>query len=212
MLNPGAKPDSPGPEPAADILREAQERAQAIVDEARAEAERLLSEAEASIQQQTQQAKEAAAQAVARQQEAALRELWETLEGALSAEFDRRWADLEQEAGKLCLDLAESVLRQKLAEDDEVVLRTVRAGLATMPGVREVTVRVSPQEERRVRDIAAELLAELPGTVELTITGDATVGRGGALVQSSHGEVDLRLESQLARLRAAAEGALQGAS
>jgi flagellar biosynthesis/type III secretory pathway protein FliH len=197
------------PEPPPEIIQEARREAKAILEAARAEAEQIAAQTQESVAEEVCKAREAAAHAVVAQQEAALRELWEALRATLSAEFDRRWADIEEEAGKLCLELAESILRQKIPEDDEVVLRTVREGLATMPGVREVTLRVSPQEERRVRDAAADLLAELPGTVELTVIGDVTVGKGGALVQSSHGEVDLRVESQFARLRAAAESALE---
>lgn len=191
------------------ILEEARAEAQRIVQQAHAAAEGILADAEAAVEERAHQAREAAVQALVREQEAVLRDLWQALREALVAEFERRWTELEEEAGRLCLDLAESVLRRKIAEDDEVVLRTVREGLATMPGVREVTVRVSPQEERRVRDAAVELLAQLPATVELIVVGDPTVSEGGALIQSSHGEVDLRIDNQLARLRAAAEEALQ---
>ena len=191
------------------LVEEAQAEAQRIVQEAQAEAERILAHAEAEIQERAQRAQEAAAQALAREQEAILQELWEALRAALMADFERRWTELEEEAARLCLDLAESILRKKIAEDDEVVVRTVREGLASIRGVREVTVRVSPQEERRVREAAVDLLADLPGTVELVIVDDPTVSEGGALVQSSHGEVDLRIDSQLARLRAAAENALR---
>jgi flagellar assembly protein FliH len=202
------------PDPAAAVaasealLEQAREEANRLRSEAEKQAAEVLAEAEERVRAAEAQAREEAAKAVARQAEQTVRELVQVLQDDLAQGLRERWQELEREAGRLCIELAESILRRKIAEDDQIVVETVRAGLGRMSSARDITVRVSPEAEGVLERARESLRADLPASVSLTVIADEAISPGGALLTSSHGEMDLRLESQLARLKEAAQEAL----
>ncbi|MCE5216867.1 hypothetical protein LLH03_07520 [bacterium] len=190
------------------LLEQAQGEADRLRSEAEEQAAETLADAEERVRAAETEARDAAAKAVATQAEQTVRELSQVLQEDLAERFQERWQELEREAGRLCIELAESILRRKIADDDQVVVETVRAGLARMSSARDITVRVSPEAEGVLDRARESLRADLPASVSIRVMTDEAISPGGALLTSSHGEMDLRIESQLARLKEAAQQAL----
>lgn len=162
-------------------LREAEE----VLAAARAQARSLLAEAaveraaleRASLEQSNFQA----ALLLARAEERAARIVEEA----------------RQELTTLAVRMAEKILAQELRLHPEAVCSIAEQCLATWPDARNLRLRVSPED-------LPLLQAALPrlgrAGARLQLQADASIGRGGCLLQTELGEVDGRLEVQLARL------------
>ena len=182
---------------AEEVLAAAHEQAASILDEARQGAAEIR---EASRRE--------AIETIGAQQAAALSEIIGLIRADFQAQFTEKMNDVELDAARLCVALVENVIRRKIAEDDEFFVDVVRDGLTRMVGAKAITVRVSPDCEGALRAAQDKLAAELPSSVSVDIRPDDAVSPGGALLQSANGEIDLQIESQLARLGEAAEAAL----
>jgi flagellar biosynthesis/type III secretory pathway protein FliH len=174
-----------------------------------AEADRVVDQARQEASAIRERARREGLQEFVEAEVEAFREVMAEVARELSQEFLVRWKGLELEAARLCVDLAANVVRKVVAEDDGVVVETVREGLARIPAARAVTIRVSPDCQAAVAAAAPALAQELLYGVALEVVADDTVAAGGALLQSSNGEVDLLLETQIARLREAAAAAIE---
>ena len=111
-------------------------------------------------------------------------------------------ADLvEREAVELALAIAEKALGAAIEARPELVVDVVRGGLRRLIEREHVIVMVSPDDLEIVRDAVDGLIAQLGGIGSLEVQAERRVGRGGAIVRTAAGEVDGRLETQLARAR-----------
>lgn len=181
---------------------------QELVDEARREAQRILEHAREQAARAVQDATQQALKETATRQAEALAHIIELIRADLAAQFQDALRSLELDAARLCTALAETVVRRKIAEDDEVMVEVVREGLARMVGAREITLRVGPEAQEALEAARDTLAGDLPGSISITILPDDSITAGGAVLQSANGEIDLRIETQMARLREAAEAAL----
>jgi flagellar biosynthesis/type III secretory pathway protein FliH len=140
---------------------------------------------------------------------AAFREVAALVSEDLARDFEARWARLELEAARLCVDLAANVVRKVIPEDDQVVVETVREGLGRIPAARAVTIHVSPECQAALTAAVPALAHELAYGVALDVQPSDAISPGGAVLQSANGEVDLQIETQLERLREAAVAAIE---
>jgi flagellar assembly protein FliH len=178
-----------------------------LLQQAQAEAERCLAEA-----RERAVAAEAAGYSAGQQQGEAVART------AMQAQFASVFASL-QKATEECVSLRQDVLQQ--AEDDivtlvfhlarkviqhealcsrDIVATSLRRALACVMEREHVTVRVNPLDLERALQLKEDLLHTVQGLRHLSIEGDALVGPGGCLVESTFGEIDARLETQLEEL------------
>jgi flagellar biosynthesis/type III secretory pathway protein FliH len=123
---------------------------------------------------------------------------------AAAAARDRRLAAIEREVVAIVLDVAARVLGRELAAREEAVVDLAARALARARDRREVTLRVHPDDARAVRGGEARLAAIL-ARAPLAVREDASVARGGAIVETDAGWIDAGIETQLAELRRAVE-------
>jgi flagellar assembly protein FliH len=71
-----------------------------------------------------------------------------------------------------------------------------------------VTVLVNPADLDLVRGAVDDLVRTLGGIEHIEVQEERRVGRGGAVVRSSSGEIDGRLETKLERAREVLEAEL----
>ncbi|MGE4428154.1 MAG: FliH/SctL family protein [Solirubrobacteraceae bacterium] len=130
--------------------------------------------------------------------EPAVRALTEALQeasvaGALLADA------LEHEAVELALMTAEKVVAASVRANPERVLDVVRGALRGIVDRRRITILVNPADLPLLRDAIGTLREELGGVEQCDVQAERRVGRGGALVRTTEGEVDARLEAKLDR-------------
>jgi len=182
--------------------------------DARVEAEALLSRARSEAD-----ALRADATAV---REAARREGFETGRAEGVAEAAVALAAAEAEAARLvaaagptaialAAKMAERIVGRAVTLAPELMAEIAAGALASCrPGAGTVRVRIHPDDLPAVEGRRAALEAGAPAAA-LELISDEAVGRHGCVIETSQGQVDARLETQLAALeRALTAGGVRG--
>lgn len=123
--------------------------------------------------------------------------------GALLDGFDAQFAALDrrlaQNISQLAVQLAQQVLRAELQQNPAVVARVAAEAVAgVVLSARQITVLVHPDDLPLVAAGAEETLRGRGARLQ----PDASLERGGVLVQSDAGCVDARIESRWAQAAA----------
>jgi flagellar assembly protein FliH len=105
-------------------------------------------------------------------------------------------AESESAAVALALAVARRVLYREVASDPEAILGLVKAALQKCDARETLRLRVSPQDAETIREHRARL--NLTPGVE--IVADANLARGSAIFETSRGELDASVDTQLAEI------------
>ncbi|MHB1542732.1 MAG: FliH/SctL family protein [Steroidobacteraceae bacterium] len=126
--------------------------------------------------------------------------------GALAGPLAEIDAELEAELVRLALAVGKQLARRELHHEPAQVIAIVRESLTQLPAAaREVRVLLHPEDAAAVR----EHLEPAAGERHWAIVEDATLARGGCLVQSEFSRVDALFESRVAAITASALGDLR---
>lgn len=118
------------------------------------------------------------------------------LMASASAQLNQAEAMAAQEVLHIAVELARQVLRQEIATRPETLLPVVREALGQLfNDTRAAQIRLNPQDLAHLEDA---LRAEHPD-MTLTLVPDASIARGGCLVESAGTVIDGRLEQRWAR-------------
>jgi flagellar assembly protein FliH len=104
---------------------------------------------------------------------------------------------------ELALAIGAQLARRELRSDPTQMIAVVRECLKQLPlGTREVRVRLHPEDAAVIRAKPAAPSGERAWT----LIEDATLTRGGCLIEGEHSQLDARFESRLHALVASALG------
>jgi flagellar assembly protein FliH len=106
----------------------------------------------------------------------------------------------------LALSIAGRVIKREIRIDDKTVLRNVEAAIALTVERRDVILYVNDADLEAVREYLPALESKFNDLTRVSVVGDAGVSRGGVRARTREGEVDLRIEEQLAALEQALLG------
>ena len=142
------------------------------------------------------QGERAGAEAAASRADAMLRRLAQTLDElqSLRATLIHR---TEREVVELSLAIARKVLHREVALDHELMLAMARVALDRLADVATASIRLHPD------DFAVTVQARGSAAVTshgVQIVSDASVRRGGCVVQSEFGAVDVGISAQIDEL------------
>ena len=142
------------------------------------------------------QGERAGAEAGAARAEAMLRRLAQTLEDlqGLRRELLRR---TERDVAELALAIARRVVQRELALDRDLLLALARVALDRLGDVATASIRLHPE------DYAAAMTgrgALTTSTAGVEIVSDPAVHRGGCVVQSEFGSIDVGVATQIDEL------------
>lgn len=166
---------------------DASRQAERIVDDARAEAEELVRRAREEADAIREQAR-AAGRNAAEQQAA-------SLVADAHRSYDQALHRAEEDLVRLSVAAARRILGAELRLDPERMRHMVREVVARARRAKHATVRVHPD------DVAAvQSLAESMDPPPLTVTADPSLDRGDCVLTTDLGEIDARLDVQLAAL------------
>lgn len=183
QLEPSAPAD---PRAARALVESALNEAEAIRERARADG---LAQGHAEGLQQGLAAAQAAAQTLA----VAAQELRDAREAAADA--------LEADAVALALALAEKVVIGAIEAQPARVLDVVRGALRHIADRRAITILVNPADMESTSAAIEELRSSVGGVEQCEVQADRRIGRGGAIVRTSEGEIDACVNVQLQQAR-----------
>ena len=178
------------------VLQEAQDEAARCLAKAQEQAVALTT---AAYEQGCRQGEEAARQALTAQLSPVLSAFQQA-----TTEIVHLRATVLQQAEEdiitLAFQLARKIIQYEALEHREVLAATLTRALEHVVQQDQIVVRVHPDDVHYAAEIKEEL-GHARGDIEtLTVKGDASIGRGGCLVESSLGTIDARIEAQLEEL------------
>jgi flagellar assembly protein FliH len=180
----------------AALLQQAREEAERCLAEARQRAEAIETEAyQAGFRQG-----EAAAREEIRQQFASALASFQHVTEEVATLRQKILRQAEEDVVTLAFHLARKIIQQEILRGREVLAATLRRALELLVDRDTVVVRVNPADLELAQELQGESMHAIRTIRHLTIEGDETVGRGGCVVESAFGEIDARIESQLAEL------------
>lgn len=144
-----------------------------------------------------------AAEIAARQTQEQLRTVLPAFQAAVQAlqiERDRWLATWETAAVKLSAAIAEKILRHELARRPELTLPIVREALQLAAGQPHLKLHFHPHDLEQLQQCGQEALGLFASVGEATLVRDESISRGGCLIETHHGVIDARLETQLTRI------------
>ncbi|HEV3072191.1 MAG TPA: FliH/SctL family protein [Solirubrobacteraceae bacterium] len=109
--------------------------------------------------------------------------------------------ELERDAVELALALAAKILAGAFEAEPERVVDVVRGALRRVADRRQIVVLVDPEDLEIVSSAVGKLQAQAGGIELCDVQADRRVGRGGAVVRTAEGEIDVTVETQLQRAR-----------
>jgi flagellar assembly protein FliH len=103
--------------------------------------------------------------------------------------------ETEAELVELAMGIARRILRRELSVDAEALQGLVRGALEKLSAREICRIRAHPELEPGIRRCL-----ERESQSGIQVIGDATLERGGILVETSRGKLDASLETQLAEI------------
>lgn len=190
------------------LLRTVRERAAAqaaeMLAKAKADAERIRQEAEAAGRKAAKETFNATvAERVKQQVAEQVKSLLPALNAAIESVRHEKHAWMsgwESQVVRLATKIAERVIRRELATSVDIPLALVRESLELAAASPDVRLLLNPDDHAALGGEVDGIVAEYSRLVRATVVADASVSRGGCRVETRHGVIDQRIESQLARI------------
>ncbi len=104
--------------------------------------------------------------------------------------------EAETDLVQLSLTIARRVLRRELSVDPEALLSLVKVALERVEQREAQRIRIRPEDAPRV----AAALERMGVPQRLEVVGDASLERGGVVVETTKGALDASLETQMAEI------------
>lgn len=101
---------------------------------------------------------------------------------------------------KLALSIAEKIIREKINEDDEIVVNSLKFLLKTVPQVDKIIIYLNPIEFERIKKSSEEFAEILERYREVKFIDDSRIEKGGVVVETELGNIDGQPGSQLEKL------------
>lgn len=121
---------------------------------------------------------------------------------AFEQRVDGAAAETERRAVELALALAEKILHTAIEADPSLVASVATGALRRVVHRDGVVLDVNPADVELVRAATDRIASELGALPRLEVAGERRVPRGGCVVRTPEGEIDARLDTQLARAAA----------
>ena len=193
------------------VHEEAQSEAQRIVQTAEEKASRIVQQANDEAESITQQAAERGEE---RGNQEGYQEGYQSGQKALDFVVERLRVisgrlldqrksiliDAEAQIIALVLLIAKKVVKHIAGKDREVVIENVRQALHLLSAERQITIRVNPDDLKLSEEELKRITAALEKEKTIAFYADATIEKGGCLIETDLGNIDAQISSQLLEL------------
>ena len=119
---------------------------------------------------------------------------------ALSQERDRWLAAWEAAAVRLSVAIAEKLVRHELHIKPQTATGMFVEALQLAAGNAHIRLRMHPDDAQLLGDHPEEVLRSIASCGGATLVPDETISRGGCIIETQHGVIDARVETQLQRI------------
>lgn len=113
------------------------------------------------------------------------------------SEKERVLNSIEGDVIELVMNITRKILNQKIDENDEVIIDLVLKGLATLNSKEDVRIRVSKEDFEKVEESREKILSKVNLVENLKIDIDSNLEKGDCIIESSKGNVDVSIDTQM---------------
>ena len=124
---------------------------------------------------------------------------FENLILSLENQFKEYEQAFEKVVTQLAFDISETVIRRQI-EVDPIVSETVKDAAQKIIGADKIIVRVNPSDYELLKDSGRGLFSENSFS-QVKFEADSAIGKGGCIIESEIGNVDARINSQVAEIK-----------
>ena len=118
--------------------------------------------------------------------------------------------DTEPALANLSIGIAEKIIGLEVSTNNDVIMGVVKEALADMKDREEVRIRVNPDDYHIVNNDRSSLMRMVEGLKDFDLSVDSKVTRGGCIIETNLGNIDARLETQLAAITTAFDRSSKG--
>ena len=101
----------------------------------------------------------------------------------------------------LAFKIAEKIIGKQLEIDPDTIISIVKQAMQTVRQTKQLTIRVHPDDAKRLKANEEELQEALGRQRILDVVEDKKVQPGGCIIESEIGTVEAQLTTQLERLK-----------
>ncbi len=110
------------------------------------------------------------------------------------------YRDAERQVVDLALQIAQKVVEREVENVPDLAIGVIRAALEEMDGRTAVRIHVSPEDHELLRRRWAVAVPSTISANKIELVVDPRVQGGGAIIETTQGQVDAQLETKLAQL------------
>ena len=212
-----------------EVVEEVEEEPKLSMEEVEALVDARLKEAEAQFLQEKEQAIESAHQAgveaghtqgyeegyqvglsegQAQSQDEIAR--FQAMLGYLADRWDRVFKSADMDVTQLAFAIAQNIIGAVSDVREDLVLQSVRDCLAHVQDTKQLTICVNPDDLKVVRANRTHWQESYERIESMIIEADASIERGGCLIETPSGDIDGQLSSRIEKLRGVILESLQG--
>lgn len=185
---------------AEEYLEQVRKEAAKIVAQAHADAAQVRLQAEQAGREAAQKAIEKILDEKVAKQMATLKPALEAVATQL-ADTRGEWLDAWENASvRLAVRMAEKILHSELERNPAACGAIVREALELAAGAADISIHLNPEDYDHLRNETSSIAKWLQNLAPTQIIADPSITRGGCRVTTRFGEVDQRIETQLARI------------
>ena len=119
---------------------------------------------------------------------------------ALQVERDRWLNWWETAAVRLSVAIAEKIIHHEIEQRPERVTTMISETLQLAAGNPHIKIRMHSADIEQLRESGQAVLQRLKSLGESALVPDDQITRGGCLIETRHGTIDARVETQLQRI------------
>jgi len=191
-------------EKAERIEQETEEKTQLMEAEAKTNAENLINEAQENIEKIEAKARKKGQELGYKESLKSSKEEFNRinirLQSVITSLLDKREEILgssEEQLIDLILTMSRKVVKTITKNQEDIVIHNIKESLEHLNKKLDVRVRVNLDDLEIVQDNKKFLIEELEKLENLDIIEDSSIDRGGCMIETSFGEIDARINTQL---------------
>ncbi len=187
-------------DPEEALAAERQSKADKIKLNAEMEAEKIISEAKANALMEEQSAFEEGLRKGLEKMKP-LEEFLNNVARELDGFKDYYPHKLEPEMVNLVMSIANKIIKDKLDDDREIIVRNVQDAFKELTDKEFVKIRVHAEDLEMLSQFKPELLDLFHEIKKMEIVVDEVVDRGGCIIETNEGTIDATIRNQMKKLR-----------
>ncbi len=118
----------------------------------------------------------------------------------LSAEQDRWLTQWEAIGVRVSIEIAEKVIKRKLAAEPNIAIDMISEALSLAAGHPHIEMRLNPQDIELLGAQAEDVVGSMTSSTNAEIVSDESIERGGCIIRTQHGRIDAQVHDLLERI------------